>query len=119
MSIKKNMRSLFYFGGYGKQDISASFDQMKANNLTKAEVWEKYRNLKPKDVLFFDFSPDGTTVTPVHLSVGDTTVNGGSKSSLQRKNKEDKFYNQQNIINDEYGPPNSKFYPPDGNYFVH
>jgi hypothetical protein len=117
MSIKKNMRSLFYFGGYGKQDISASFDQMKVNNLTKAEVWEKYRNLKPKDVLFFDFSPDGTTVTPVHLSMGDTTVN--NRNTIQRKNK-DKFYNQQNnTIDDEYGPPNSKFRPSNGDYFVH
>jgi hypothetical protein len=66
MNIKKNMRSLWYFGGYSRQDFVISFQQMKSP-IDKERLYDIYKNLGKRDALFFDYTDDGTKVEVINL----------------------------------------------------
>jgi hypothetical protein len=67
MNIKKNMRSLRYFGGYSRQDFVISFQQMKSP-IDKERLYDVYKNLGKRDILFFDYTDDGTKIEVINLS---------------------------------------------------
>ncbi|GHU21340.1 hypothetical protein FACS189472_13930 [Alphaproteobacteria bacterium] len=67
MHVKKNMRSLWYFGGFTRLDFGCSFQQMKSP-IDRVSLYEKYKMLPKRDVLFFDYTDDGTRIEILHLS---------------------------------------------------
>jgi hypothetical protein len=71
MSIKKNMRTFWYFGGYCKQDFNVMYPYVKAP-VNREELYSIYRGIPKRDVLFFDFTDDGTKYEVISLSQNTT-----------------------------------------------
>jgi hypothetical protein len=70
MKVKKNMRALWYFGGYSKLDFNCSYMQMKAP-IDRETLYEKYSKLAKRDVLFLDYTDDGTKCEIFYLNEGE------------------------------------------------
>jgi hypothetical protein len=66
MTIKKNIRSLWYFGGYSPLDFDTSFRQLKSP-YSRDQLHEVYKHLSKRDVLFFDYTSEGTNVEIMNL----------------------------------------------------
>jgi hypothetical protein len=69
MKVKKNMRTLWYFGGFSKLDFNCSFLQMRSP-VDRETLYEKYKTLARRDVLFFDYTDDGTKCEIFYLNEG-------------------------------------------------
>jgi hypothetical protein len=69
MKVKKNMRSLWYFGGFSKMDFNCSFLQLKSP-IEREELYEKYNTLSRRDVLYFDYTENGTVCEIFYLNEG-------------------------------------------------
>jgi hypothetical protein len=59
MTVKKNMRAFWYFGGYCKQDFNTCYPYIKAP-VNREELYAIYRRMGKRDVLFLDYTDDGT-----------------------------------------------------------
>jgi hypothetical protein len=66
MKIKKNVRSVWYFGGYSLQDFNSSFPQMKSP-MDRLELYDIYKKLGKRDVLYFDHAEEGTRIEILNL----------------------------------------------------
>jgi hypothetical protein len=66
MTIKKNMRCFWYFGGYCKQDFNTCFPYIKAP-VSREELYAIYRRMGKRDVLFLDYTDDGTKFEVIPL----------------------------------------------------
>jgi hypothetical protein len=64
--VKKNLGSLWFFGGYNEQDFGYSYRQFNSP-INKPELWERYRTLTKRDVLFFDYQDGGAKVKIIKL----------------------------------------------------
>jgi hypothetical protein len=69
MKVKKNMRSLWYFGGFSKMDFNCSFLQLKSP-IGREDLYEKYSTLSRQDVLYFDYTENGTVCEIFYLNEG-------------------------------------------------
>jgi hypothetical protein len=66
MFIKKNMRSLWYFGGFSALDFNFSYQQFRSPE-DRVSLYNKYKNLKNRDVLYFGYKEDGTKIEVINL----------------------------------------------------
>jgi hypothetical protein len=66
MTIKKNMRSFWYFGGYPKQDFNCIFPFIKSP-IDREDLYRIYRKIGKRDVLFLDYTDDGTVFEIIPL----------------------------------------------------
>jgi hypothetical protein len=66
MTLKKNLRSLWYFGGYTELDIRTSFPQLKAP-IPYKEFIAVYKKLGKRDAVYFDYTEDGTVLHVLRL----------------------------------------------------
>jgi hypothetical protein len=66
MTIKKNMRSFWYFGGYPKQDFNVIFPFIKSP-IDREDLYRIYRQIGKRDVLFLDYTDDGTVFEVLKL----------------------------------------------------
>jgi hypothetical protein len=80
MTIKKNMRTFWYFGGYCKQDFNTVFPYVKSP-LKNQQLWEIYNKIGKRDVLFFDYTEDGTKFKVIPL--------GQSRDGIYDENVDD------------------------------
>jgi hypothetical protein len=67
MTIKKNMRAFWYFGGYCKQDFNVCYPYIKAP-VNREELYAIYRRMGKRDVLFLDYTDNGTLFGVIPLS---------------------------------------------------
>jgi hypothetical protein len=68
MTIKKNMRSFSYFGGYCKQDFNVIFPFIKSP-VSREELYNIYKKIRKRGVLYLDYTDDGTRLEVIRLSV--------------------------------------------------
>jgi hypothetical protein len=66
MYIKKNMRALFYFGGYSSQDFNNSFPQFRSP-ISRVQLYEIYREVNNHSILYFDYDDEKTNVEVINL----------------------------------------------------
>jgi hypothetical protein len=57
--LKDNMRTLSVFGGYSKMVFSHMYQQMRSP-VDRKELYDYYKMLGRRDVLFFDYDDEGT-----------------------------------------------------------
>jgi hypothetical protein len=91
MTIKKNMRTFWYFGGYCKQDFNTVYPYIKSP-LKNPVLWEIYNKIGKRDVLFFKYTEDGTKFKVIPL---------GSKNNKNTLvNDEDDFEDDDESMDD-------------------
>ncbi|GHU21746.1 hypothetical protein FACS189472_14530 [Alphaproteobacteria bacterium] len=61
------MTSLCYFGGFNSQDFVASYPQFNSP-VSREELYNVYKRLTGRDILYFNYSQDRPTVEVVKLS---------------------------------------------------
>jgi archaellum biogenesis ATPase FlaH len=64
MTLKKNMRCFWYFGGYCKQDFNICYPFIKAP-VNREELYAIYRRMGNRGVLFLDYTDDGTRMNVI------------------------------------------------------
>ena len=66
MTLKDNIRSLWYFGGFNELNFSSYFRQFNSP-IDRKELYSYYRRMSKWDVLFFDYCEDGTKIKIMKL----------------------------------------------------
>jgi hypothetical protein len=65
--IKKNMTSLCYFGGFNAMDFNSFFPQFNSP-ISRQELFDVYKKLSSRDILYFDYSGEKPRIEILKLS---------------------------------------------------
>jgi hypothetical protein len=64
--MKGNMRSLWLFGGFSLLKFNTFFPQMNSP-IDREDLYRMYQQLSGHDMIFFDYTDNGTDVRPIFL----------------------------------------------------